>query len=51
MLNMIYLLTVAIPVNCVKYLLKRRFDLFLAVCKGLVWNLTHFKNIHNSPKI
>ncbi len=50
-LNILYLVLIASPKNALLYLLQARFDLFIALLKGLFWNIAHFKGIHYNPKL
>lgn len=47
----IYLCLISIPKNSIMFLIKRRFDLFIAFWKAMFWNLSHFRGLKDSPKL
>ncbi len=49
--NMMFVHFVSAPVNLLRHLRQRRFDLAKAYFRALGWNMTHFNNIHHSPKL
>jgi GT2 family glycosyltransferase len=49
-LSTLYLYTVAIPKQALRFLLKGRTDLSMATWKSVWWHWTHYKNIYGLPQ-
>lgn len=49
LLSLLYYFLIAVPKNCLVYLLHKQFKHFHAYVKGVWWNCTHYKDIHENP--
>ncbi len=49
--NLLFFFGIAFPINIFKYLKNRSFDHLKVFLEGIFWNLTHFKNIKDTPKL
>lgn len=49
LLSLLYLYTIAVPKQTLKYLLKGRADLSWASWKSVWWHWTHYENIYSLP--
>ena len=50
-LSLLYLYTIAIPKQALRFFLKGRSDLSLASWKSVWWHWTHYKNIYGLPRL
>ncbi len=51
LLSWVFQTFVSAPKNTLLYLVKGQFSHLKAYWKGLFWNLTHYKSLHNNPKL
>jgi len=46
-----YFFFASYPKSVLQFVIKKRFDLLVALNKAIWWNLSHFRNLHSTPQL